>query len=71
MIKLNKNISIGMFIVAITLLLNNLIKLPDFIYGLGFGTGIGLELIGIYSMKHDISKLKSYKINFIRKCLNK
>ncbi|MDP4185934.1 MAG: hypothetical protein Q8862_12340, partial [Bacteroidota bacterium] len=65
------NLRIGIFIVGITLLLSHLTNLPEFICGLGLGIGIAFELIGVYSMNHDTSKIKSYKMKLLRKCLNK
>ena len=60
-----------MLCIATTLLLNHFIVLPEFVSGLGLGTGIGLELIGAYSINHDMSKLKSYKMNFLKKTFSK
>ena len=60
--KPNKLVGIGLIIISTTLLLKNCsIQLPEFIAGLGLGCGIAFELIGAYSMNHDISKLKNYK----------
>lgn len=70
--KPNTTLSIGIFIIVITTILRHFtIQLPEFILGLGYGIGIGFELIGVYSINHDISKFQNYKRNFIRKCLNK
>jgi len=70
--KPNKFISIGLVIVAIMQLLKHFsVQLTDSIEGLGFGIGIAFELIGIYFMNHDISKLKNYKMNLLKKCFNK
>ncbi|ACA53722.1 hypothetical protein ACLD43_04970 [Clostridium botulinum] len=70
--KANKALVIGIFIIAITTSLRHFtIQLPEFVLGLGYGVGIALELIGLYSINHDISKLQNCKRNFIKKCLNK
>ncbi|EJO5346560.1 hypothetical protein NRP93_000611 [Clostridium botulinum] len=70
--KPNKTLIIGIFIISITTILRNfLIQLPEFILGLGYGIGIALELIGVYSIKHDISKFKNCKRKFLKRCLNK
>lgn len=69
--KINKTLSIGLLIVAITLLLKHVVQLPEFICGLGYGTGIAFELIGAYSINHDISKLKNFKSSFLKKCWNR
>ncbi|NRD77842.1 hypothetical protein HPT25_10520 [Bacillus sp. BRMEA1] len=65
---LNNFYRIGVLIVAIMLLLHLFsIHLPDFIEGLCIGIGIALELIGIYTMKHDISKLRNFKMKIVKK----
>ncbi|NEZ52907.1 hypothetical protein FCV20_13190 [Clostridium botulinum] len=70
--KANKTLIIGIFIITITTSLRHFtIQLPEFVLGLGYGIGIALELIGVYSINHDISKLQNCKRNFIKKCLNK
>ncbi|KGO13241.1 hypothetical protein [Clostridium botulinum] len=70
--KPNRTLSIGIFIIAITTILRHFtIQLPEFILGLGYRIGIAFELIGVYSINHDISKLQNCKRNFIKKCLNK
>ena len=69
--KTNRCICIGTLCCATTVLLNHFIALPEIVSGLGLGTGIGLELIGAYSINHDMSKLKNYKINFLEKTFSK
>ncbi|WP_234121498.1 hypothetical protein [Clostridium hydrogenum] len=70
--KINKSMKIGLCIIAMVLLLKNLsVPLPDFIQGLGLGIGIGLELLGIYHLNHDTSKIKAFKRNLIKKRFNK
>lgn len=59
---------IGLVIIAIMLLLHlYAIHLPDFIEGLMLGSGIALELIGIYTIKHDISKFRNFKMKLLKK----
>lgn len=65
--KLNKMTSIGLFIVVLTFILPRFIALPHLILGLGLGVGLTLELIGAYSMNHDISKLRNCKKNMFQK----
>ncbi|AUM95289.1 hypothetical protein RSJ11_09075 [Clostridium sporogenes] len=70
--KPNRTLSIGIFIIVITTILRHFtIQLPEFTLGLGYGIGIAFELIGVYSINHDISKFQNCKRNFIKKCLNK
>lgn len=70
--KSNKILCIGILIVCIMLILKHMsVNLPDFIYGLCMGVGIGLELLGIYSINHNTTKFKQHKINILKKCLGK
>lgn len=69
--QMNLYLSLGLLINAIILSANHFIVLPDFIYGLGLGIGISLELIGIYSINHDINKIKNFKKNLIKKFLKR
>ncbi|NRD79023.1 hypothetical protein HPT25_16805 [Bacillus sp. BRMEA1] len=64
----HKFFRIGLVIIAIMLLLHLYsIHLPDFIEGLMLGSGIALELIGVYAMKHDISKFRNFKMKLLKK----
>lgn len=65
--KLNKNTVVGMVIIAALLLLN----VPDFIRGVGLGTGLAFMLTGIYITNYDVSKLKGFKKKFFNKHLNR
>jgi len=69
--KLNKYMRIGMLCVGITFILKQFIILPELVSGVLIGFGLGLELIGVYSMRHDMSKFKNCKRNFLKKCFNK
>jgi hypothetical protein len=69
--KLNNFLYIGLLIVGAIQFLNHLVDLPHFIYGLGLGIGLSFELIGVFTMKYDISKIRKYKINLLRKCFSK
>jgi predicted small secreted protein len=51
----------GMIILAVTLLLKHIIKLPDFVSGLGIGLAIGLELVGIYMFRNNKKQDKADK----------
>lgn len=63
----NKLLSIGIFIIGITLFLKHITQVPDGIYGFLIGLGFGIELLGIYSINHDISKLKNLKRKLLKK----
>ncbi|ADQ41928.1 hypothetical protein Calkr_2494 [Caldicellulosiruptor acetigenus I77R1B] len=43
------------------------VQFPDFIEGLGYGIGVGLELFGIYLMFRDTSKFRNYKMKLVKK----
>lgn len=65
--QMNSYLILGLFICSIVLFFNRFIGLPEIISGFGLGIGIALELIGVYSMKHDITKIKKFKKSLIRK----
>lgn len=61
-------ISIGSFVIGTMLVFNHYaLNIPDFLYGLCYGIGIAIELIGIYTLSHDVSKLKNSKIKIFKK----
>ncbi|WP_027631511.1 hypothetical protein [Clostridium hydrogeniformans] len=69
--KLNNYIKFGL-IFYVTFLIGNVFNLlPEFTKGLCVGLGSILVFIGIYSEKHDISKLRSYKKVLLRRVLSK
>lgn len=55
---MRKLITIGIFIIGGVQLLNHIMSVSDFLYGLLLGVGISIELIGIYYMKHSVSRLR-------------
>jgi hypothetical protein len=59
--RFNWFLRIGLLLVGVLFGVNHFIELPDFVFGLGLGTGIVLEMIGIYAINHDISKLRGCK----------
>lgn len=65
--KMNKYVILGMLINSIAISAKQLANIPDGIYGFGMGLGIGLEIFGLYSMKHDTTKIKNFKRNLIKK----
>ncbi len=65
--KTNRFLNIGLLIYAVTMVLNHLVGLPHFLYGLGLGTAIGFELLGVAAMRYDLSKLRSYKLKIIKR----
>lgn len=65
--QMNLYLILGLLINSIIFSVNHFIELPDFISSLGIGIGICLELIGLYSINHDITKIKNFKKNLIKK----
>jgi hypothetical protein len=65
-------IAIGSFELATVYSLNHFINLPDFIFGLGCGIGIGLELFGsvLCLIKHDDSVMPNWKRKLYKKLIN-
>lgn len=59
--KLNNYIKVGLLFNVIFSIGNCTNLFPEFIKGLCVSLGLVLIFIGIYSEKHDISKLKNYK----------
>ena len=59
--KFNNYIKFGFLFNSIFLFGNCTNLLPEFISGLCAGLGLTLIFIGMYSEKHDISKLRNYK----------
>jgi len=64
--KPNLYTAIGIFLIGMTLLLKNLISLPEFVSGLGLGTGLGLELLGLLQCTQVFTRLKNAKLAFFR-----
>lgn len=69
--KFNNYINLGLLFNGIFLLGNYTGLLPEFIKGLCVGLGFTLIAIGIYSQKHDISKIINYKKVLFNKVLQK
>lgn len=64
--NMNWYLRLGLLITGIIMGVNHFIQLPHILYGFGLGLGIALEFIGIYAIKHDLSKIKNFKKNLIR-----
>lgn len=61
-------VSIGLFIIVAMMMLKHFsTNLPDFIYGFIYGIAFAFELIGIFAMTQDVSKLRSIKMNLFKK----
>lgn len=70
--KTNWYLIVGCLVTAIALILKHVLPgLHDSVYGLCLGVGIGLELIGLHSVNHDLSSIKKYKMNLLRKIFHK
>lgn len=64
--KLNNYLVWGLFFNVLFLFTNCFNLFPEFIKGLCVGLGFTLIFIGIYSEKHDLSKLKKRKKNLFK-----
>jgi len=58
---MNIYLKAGLLLVGALLAINHLIILPHFLFGLGLGLGIALELIGAYAARHDMENVKKFK----------
>lgn len=63
--KMSWQLTLGIMIFAIITVLRQFTELPEYIYGLGYGLCISLELYGLLAMKHDMSKLRNLKRKLI------
>ena len=69
--KFNNYIYWGVFLNGIWLLSIRFNLLPDFIEGFCIGLGLVLVFVGMYSEKHDISRLKNYKKTLFNRVISK
>lgn len=64
----NKILTAGLLIIPSIFVLRLFqVKLPDFVEGFMLGGGIALEFLGIYAEKHDLSKLRNFKVKIFNK----
>ncbi|MBU3090759.1 hypothetical protein KPL35_01465 [Clostridium sp. CF011] len=66
----NKYLIIASFFGFIICFIGHFIHLPCIIVGFCFGACIAFSTIGLYALNHDISKLKNFKRNLIRRIAN-
>ncbi|RLQ92290.1 hypothetical protein [Falsibacillus albus] len=60
-------VSIGLFLVVGRMILTQFVSLPDFLNGLILGIGLALEVIGLYGISRNPSKVKKFKKSFFKK----
>ena len=65
--KMNWYLRSGLLISSIVIGFNHFIELPGIIHGFVLGTAVALELVGIYLLRHDMTKTKNFKKNFFSK----
>jgi hypothetical protein len=63
--KRNWYLSIGILLIAAEIGINHFVKLPELVNGFALGLGIGLELIGVYTINNDMSRIKKFKRNIL------
>lgn len=65
--KSNKYLVISNISAFIYLFIGHFIKLPDIVEGFCVGICIALYPIGLYALKHDLSKVKQFKKRLVGK----
>ena len=63
---MNKYMVLGLLIISIKYLIN----IPNALACFSTGMGIVLLIFGLYAMNHDITKLKDWKKNLVKRYLN-
>lgn len=69
--KFNKYHQIGTLAIALGLVGKRITVVPDFLLGFCMGLGIALIIIGIFAYKYDITGLRKFKLNLLKKVLEK
>ncbi|NLJ78995.1 MAG: hypothetical protein GX329_06510 [Tissierellia bacterium] len=64
--RVNKYMVLGLLIISIKYLIN----IPNALACFSTGMGIVLLIFGLYAMNHDITKLKDWKKNLVKRYLN-
>lgn len=67
--KMNKYMGCGLLINSIIMTTKHIIEIPEIVACFGMGIGISLLILGIYVMNHDITKVKNFKRNLIKKLI--
>lgn len=65
--KTNKPLFVGILSSGIYFFTKDLVTVPDFVRGFLLGTALASYIIGVYMVKHDISKLKELKKSLLKK----
>ena len=68
---MNVYIKTGLLLIAVNLLINQFMHLPEMIYGFSNGLGISLLLIAAFSTDINIRKRMSKKKEFLKKLISK
>lgn len=69
--KLNNYQKVGMGFMVILLFSTPFGLLPDIVEGFCAGMGILLLLLGNYANNRDVSKIRTYKLNLLKRCFGK
>ena len=65
--KKNWYLSFGLLTIAVMSTLKIFFDLPHFAYGIGLGLGLVLELTGLYTMRHDLTKFRNAKFSLLKR----
>lgn len=65
--KTNKPLFIGILSSGVYFFTKDIMTVPDFVRGFLLGTALACYIMGIYMVKHDISKLKELKKFLLKK----
>ena len=68
--KMNKYIIWGLLINSLSIVIKQFIEIPDVIACFATGMGLSLLIFGLYAMNHDVSKLKNWKKNLVKRFIN-
>ena len=65
----NIYITIGCIAYVFYVIGDRFLNLPDFLIGLAIGIAIVFYIVGFVAIKHDISKLRAFKIKLYNKAV--
>ena len=69
--KMNKHLSIGVFLNGLGIFLRQFTALPHMFFGIVMGIGLVFIGIGMYGEREDLSKFRRAKLAFLKRCFNR